>query len=89
MGPDEICLEMARFILNAHPNIAVDEIELGYAISDAIDSNWEPMMAGENSCDQFAALLRAKFNWLDDDKLLGLTIQDFVDKIETGDNVSE
>lgn len=89
MGPDEICLEMARFILNAHPNITVDEYTLAYGISDAIDAHWQPMIAGENSCDQFAAYLREKFNWLDDDKLLGLTIQDFVDKLETGDKVSE
>lgn len=89
MGPDELCLEMARFLLNAHPNLGVDEYTLAYAIQDQIANDWTAMMTRQESCDQFAANLRAKFNWQDDDFLVGLTIQDFADNVLIGEKSDE
>jgi hypothetical protein len=32
MGPDELCLELARYILAEYPQITVSDIDLGYCI---------------------------------------------------------
>lgn len=90
MGPEYICLLMARYILENHPNIAVNEIDLGYAIQDYIDAHFEEMIGGEESCNQFARGIIERFpSIMDDEALLGATIMDFVDKIKVGDEEGE
>lgn len=91
MGPDQICLDMALFILNAHPNITLDPYTFGYSIQEHIDKEYDQFIAGEFSCNDFACALKLKhpLNIIDDEALLAATIQDFTDKVKTGDDESE
>lgn len=90
MGPDAICLEMARFLLNAHPNITVDEYTLAYAIQNHIDKHYDEFFSGKMSCNDFARAIKEELPVImDDETQLATTVQDYVDKIKTGDTESE
>jgi hypothetical protein len=91
MGPDEYCLMMARFLINAHPNISVHEIDLAYWIMDHTDQEYDQFIDGAFSCNDFAAAMKLQYpiQISDDETNLALTIQDWVDKVKTGDGESE
>jgi NTP pyrophosphatase (non-canonical NTP hydrolase) len=89
--PDEYVAEMAAFILNAHPGAQVNQTELGRVIAKFTDSRYDEFMAGSFSCVDLAEHLKFTFGlrWQDDKVNIAYTIQDWVDKVKTGDDESE
>lgn len=92
MGPDALCYDMALHIINAHPNASVSPVDLGYTIQAHIDNNVVDFLAGQFNCNDFAAAILLEHPmqmYGTDEVLLALTIQDFCDKVRTGDSESE
>lgn len=89
--PDEYVAEMAAFILNAHPNARTDQTELGRVIAKFTDARYDEFMDGSFSCVDLAEHLKFTFGerWTDDKVNIAYTIQDWVDKVKTGDQESE
>lgn len=83
MGPDELCLEFADYILDNHPNIAIDRYTLAYTIQFWVDDDLIPNLDREHSCTHMAQHIITEHPSISDD-IVGLaqTIQDFIDIIE-------
>lgn len=89
--PDEYCAAMAQHILNAHPNAQTTAAELGRVIAHVTDARYAEFIEGSFSCIDLAQQIKFAFGdrWPDDMTNIAYTIQDWVDKVKTGDNVSE
>lgn len=83
MGPDELCLEFADYIIDNHPNIPIDRYRLAYTIQFWVDDDLIPNLDREHSCTNMAQHIITEHPSITDD-LIGLaqTIQDFIDIIE-------
>lgn len=88
---DEVyCANMASFIINRHPNMPVTEGALAIFIGTYTDANYESMMAGRLSCNHFAFAILEEFPYITDDYIvLAGTIEDWREKVKTGDIDSE
>lgn len=90
MGPDELCLEFADYIIDQHPNIAVDRYDLAYTIQFWVDDDLIPNLDVEHSCHHLADHIKTRHPSIQDDRTnLALTIQDFIDIIEARLNAQE
>lgn len=83
MGPDELCLEFAGYILDNHPNITIDRRTLAYTIQFWVDDDLIPNLDREHTCNHMAQHIITEHPSISDD-IVGLaqTIQDFIDIIE-------
>ncbi len=100
---DEQLLKMAQWLLERHPNLRTTPMELGALLTDWIDENFDFQNACPEAiwadvkpkteglgCDDLAQyILRMCPLSLDNKTDLAISIQDYKDKIESGDDESE
>lgn len=90
MGTDELCLEFADYLIDQHPNIAVDRYDLAYTIQFWVDDDLILNLDMEHSCHHLADHIKNRHPSIQDDRTnLALTIQDFIDIIEARLNAQE